>query len=185
VASIEYSNIRHKVIVNATLSSLSRELDHVIKQVLELAVDRTRPELAGFDFTGIEPGDFSVSFSRSELRQRIEKTSSILGVDFAARSANMSMSMGTGMGAGKGLGMGEQTPFPLSLPSSGLSPLEGDCIACIDTAIALFLRQLFISISPFFGISAMHCFLKFLKAMPFHFILFIIIDVFHIFCPRG
>ena len=97
-------------------------------------MDGTRPELAGYDFTGIEPGDFSVSFSRSELRQRIEKTSSILGVDFAARSGNMPMSTGTGTGTGTGMvaGTGEQHFFSLSLPSSGLSPLEGALTACIS-----------------------------------------------------
>lgn len=97
----------------ATLFSFSRELEQVIKQVQELAVDGTRPELDGYDFTGIEPGDFSTSFSRSELRQRIEKTSSILGVDFAARSGNMSMSLGNGTG--------ERSGF-----SSLTSPLAGE-----------------------------------------------------------
>ena len=104
-------------------------MDHIIKQVLELAEDRSRPELAGYDFTGIEPGDFSISFSRSELRQRIEKTSSILGVDFAARSGNMSTSMGIGKGTGTGTG----EPSPFSRPSTGLSPLEGGLISHISS----------------------------------------------------
>ena len=34
------------------------------------------------DFSGLEPGAQSAEFSRSQLRQRIEKTSSILGINF-------------------------------------------------------------------------------------------------------
>lgn len=60
-----------------------QDLDDVIVQVQELVKDTDKPELEGFDFSGIDPGEHSIAFSRSELRKRIERTSTILGVDFA------------------------------------------------------------------------------------------------------
>ena len=44
------------------------ELDDVIKRVHELVEDQNKPELDGYDFYGIEPGEHSTAFSRSELR---------------------------------------------------------------------------------------------------------------------
>ena len=80
--------------VEPAMARESAELDDVIEQVHALVVDPLKPELDGFDFYGIEPGEHSTAFSRSELRQRIEKTSTILGVDFTVNnSARPSSSM--------------------------------------------------------------------------------------------
>ena len=77
--------------VEPAMERESAELDEVIQQVHELVIDPMKPELDGFNFYGIEPGENSTAFSRSELRQRIEKTSTILGVDFAVNNCGRAM----------------------------------------------------------------------------------------------
>jgi hypothetical protein len=66
------------------------ELDGVIEEVQVLVRSKHRPELEGYNFNGIEPGGNSNAFVRSELRQRIEKTSTILGVDFPVLDGKIS-----------------------------------------------------------------------------------------------
>ena len=76
-----------KIDVEPAMIRESLELDNVINKVHELVINTHKPELDEFDFYGIEPGENSTTFSRSELRQRIEKTSVILGVDFSINSS--------------------------------------------------------------------------------------------------
>ena len=75
-----------KIDVEPAMVRESLELDGVITKVHDLVVNTQKPELDEYDFYGIEPGENSTTFSRSELRQRIEKTSVILGVDFSHSS---------------------------------------------------------------------------------------------------
>ena len=53
-----------------------------MEEVDELAKDEDLPDITKMDFSGLEPGAESAEFSRSQLRQRIEKTSQILGISF-------------------------------------------------------------------------------------------------------
>ena len=46
------------------------------------AQEEDLPDINNMDFTGLEPGSESAEFARSTLRQRIEKTSQILGINF-------------------------------------------------------------------------------------------------------
>ena len=58
------------------------ELAGILEEVGELAKDEDLPDITKMDFSGLEPGAQSAEFSRSQLRQRIEKTSQILGISF-------------------------------------------------------------------------------------------------------
>ena len=58
------------------------ELAGILEEVDELAKDEDLPDITKMDFSGLEPGAESAEFSRSQLRQRIEKTSQILGISF-------------------------------------------------------------------------------------------------------
>jgi hypothetical protein len=48
----------------------------------ELARKGDNPDINELDFTEMEPGDNSAEFTKSELRQRIDKTTSLLGLNF-------------------------------------------------------------------------------------------------------
>jgi WD40 repeat protein len=61
-------------------------LDDVIAGVVELSQRDDIPDIDIMDMEGIEPGINAADFSRSELRQRIELTSDILGIDFPTES---------------------------------------------------------------------------------------------------
>jgi WD40 repeat protein len=60
----------------------NQELDEIIEQVSELARTGDKPDIYSMDFTGMQLGAESANFSQSVLRQRIELTSKILGIDF-------------------------------------------------------------------------------------------------------
>lgn len=60
----------------------NEELDKIIEQVTELALHGDKPDIYSMDFTGMQLGAESANFSQSVLRQRIEKTTQILGLDF-------------------------------------------------------------------------------------------------------
>ena len=57
------------------------ELDAIIEEVKDL-VTSEKPDIYDMDFTTMEPGANAEDFTRSDLRQRIELTSSKLGIDF-------------------------------------------------------------------------------------------------------
>ena len=86
------------------------ELQEILERVKELATSSDNPDIKVMDFSGLEPGADSAEFSRSQLRQRklgfffdtsnrlfttlvisllgIEKTSSILGINFPVEVSN-------------------------------------------------------------------------------------------------
>eukprot|EP01034_Spumella_vulgaris_P022221 gene22221-28335_t len=64
------------------------ELDAMIEQVTELSLRSDRPDIEHMDFTGMQLGADSADFSRSQLRQRIEKTGKLLGLDFPSHKAH-------------------------------------------------------------------------------------------------
>ena len=69
--------------VETMIARENEELDVIIDSVAELAANTSElPDIDALDFAGLEPGSESADFSRSELRQRIEKTSQILGLNF-------------------------------------------------------------------------------------------------------
>jgi hypothetical protein len=68
--------------VKSIIERENQELDAMIDQVTELSLRVDRPNIDHMDFTGMQLGADSADFSRSQLRQRIEKTGKILGLDF-------------------------------------------------------------------------------------------------------
>jgi WD40 repeat protein len=72
-----------------------RILDSVIEGVVELTKRDDIPDINLMDMEGIEPGVTAADFSRSELRQRIELTSDILGIDFPTESEQYRRKMRT------------------------------------------------------------------------------------------
>jgi WD40 repeat protein len=61
-------------------------LGELLEDVIKLAAQDDLPDIEDYDFEGMEPGINSAEFSRSELRQRIEKSSINLGIDFPTES---------------------------------------------------------------------------------------------------
>jgi WD40 repeat protein len=58
------------------------ELDEILEEVAKLEKDKSQPNIYQLDFSGLQPGNKSAAFSRSELRQRIELTSKKLALNF-------------------------------------------------------------------------------------------------------
>jgi hypothetical protein len=68
--------------VDAAIRQEQEELDNIIEKAQKVARDPHKPNIATVDFTGMKLGTDSAEFSRSVLRQRIEKSAWILGLDF-------------------------------------------------------------------------------------------------------
>ncbi len=68
--------------VEAIVARENEELDGIIDKVSELAARTDKPDIEDMDFTGMQLGAESADFSKSQLRQRIEKTGKLLGLDF-------------------------------------------------------------------------------------------------------
>mmetsp|Transcript_9483 Transcript_9483/g.20785 ORF Transcript_9483/g.20785 Transcript_9483/m.20785 type:complete len:1383 (-) Transcript_9483:151-4299(-) len=77
--------------VQSIIARENAELDGIIDQVTALSNNDSKPDITGMDFTGMQLGAESAEFSQSVLRQRIERTTKILGLDFsnADRPADM------------------------------------------------------------------------------------------------
>ena len=59
------------------------ELDMIMGEIQELEEDNEQPNIFAMDFSGLKPGSKeSAQFSMSELRQRVEKSKELLGIDF-------------------------------------------------------------------------------------------------------
>jgi hypothetical protein len=68
--------------VERIIKAENENLDNVIERAVKVAKSPSKPDLNTLDFAGMEVGAESADFSKSELRQRIEKSSKILGLDF-------------------------------------------------------------------------------------------------------
>eukprot|EP01039_Chlorochromonas_danica_P004668 gene4668-5114_t len=68
--------------VDAIIEQEQKELDEIISKAQQVAQDPNKPDITTMDFTGMQLGAQSAEFSRSVLRQRIEKSTRILGLDF-------------------------------------------------------------------------------------------------------
>ena len=68
--------------VKSIIEKENEELDAIIEQVSDLARTGEKPDIYSMDFTGMQLGEESANFSQSVLRQRIERTTKILGIDF-------------------------------------------------------------------------------------------------------
>ena len=68
--------------VKSIIQHENEELDEIIERVSELAKTGEKPDISSMDFTGMQLGEESANFSQSVLRQRIERTTKILGIDF-------------------------------------------------------------------------------------------------------
>lgn len=68
--------------VETMIQKENEELDEIIQQVTDLVEKTEIPDINELDFTGMKLGAESADFSKSELRQRIEKTGKLLGLDF-------------------------------------------------------------------------------------------------------
>lgn len=66
----------------------NEELDEVVLQAKQVAQNPDKPDIRRMDFKGMELGEESASFSRSVLRQRIEKSAQLLGLDFPSHDSN-------------------------------------------------------------------------------------------------
>jgi len=68
--------------VDAYTDKENEDLDEIIDSVKKLAESEDKPDIRTMDFKGMQLGEESADFSRSLLRQRIDKTSKFLGIDF-------------------------------------------------------------------------------------------------------
>ncbi len=74
--------------VDSIIDKENEELDEIIESAKAVANDNDKPNIYNMDFTGMQIGSESADFSRSMLRQRIEKSSQILGLDFPHQKSN-------------------------------------------------------------------------------------------------
>lgn len=79
---VRNSNWKMELDVVEIMDKEDAELNEIMQRVQELAQSDDLPDIKNMDFSGLEPGAQSAEFSRSELRQRIEKSSDILGLVF-------------------------------------------------------------------------------------------------------
>ena len=68
--------------VVSIMEAEQEELAGILEEVHELEEDQDQPNIYAMDFSGLQPGAKSEQFSRSELRQRIEMTREVLGINF-------------------------------------------------------------------------------------------------------
>jgi hypothetical protein len=78
--------------VKSLIAKENEELDGIIEQVTALSLQEGKPDIYSMDFTGMQLGAESANFSQSVLRQRIERTTKILGLDFPSSSNNANKS---------------------------------------------------------------------------------------------
>lgn len=74
--------------VDAILKQEQVELDEIITKAQTVEKNPQKPNIGTMDFTGMQLGAQSAEFSRSVLRQRIEKSTRILGLDFPQPKTN-------------------------------------------------------------------------------------------------
>ena len=68
--------------VVSIMEAEQEELMGILEEIHVLDEDKTQPNIYAMDFSGLQPGAKSEQFSRSELRQRIEMTREVLGINF-------------------------------------------------------------------------------------------------------
>lgn len=68
--------------VDAIIDKENEELDEIIEKAREVAAASDKPDIRTMDFTGMQLGAQSADFSQSALRQRIDRSAVILGLDF-------------------------------------------------------------------------------------------------------
>jgi hypothetical protein len=71
--------------VDKIIEKEQEELNEIIEQAKAVAADPDKPDIRTMNFSGMELGAESAGFSQSMLRQRIDKTAKILGLDFPDR----------------------------------------------------------------------------------------------------
>lgn len=113
--------------VKEIMEKENEELDEIIERVTELAQTGEKPDIYSMDFSGMELGAESANFSQSVLRQRIERTAKILGIDFPTSSGH-SAKPGDGGGAGGGGGDDAQS-VDLSSVAQSVSSTGGKSLA--------------------------------------------------------
>ena len=64
------------------------ELDGVVDKVDQLARSEDLPNIEEMDFSEMEPGANTAEFTKSDLRQRIDRTTSLLGLNFPVQGAS-------------------------------------------------------------------------------------------------
>jgi len=80
--------------VKSIIAKENEELNEIIKQVTELSEKDDNPNILELDFSGMELGAESANFSQSVLRQRIDRTSTNLGLNFPSMSkSNVEMKL--------------------------------------------------------------------------------------------
>eukprot|EP01038_Epipyxis_sp_PR26KG_P011209 gene11209-15040_t len=72
--------------VEGIIKKENEELDEIINQVTNLISKDDIPDIDKMDFAGMELGAKAAEFSRSELRQRVERSSHKLGIEFSTTS---------------------------------------------------------------------------------------------------
>lgn len=70
--------------IDSIIQKENEELDQIIENALTVANDPAKPNIEELDFTGMTVGNESADFSQSVLRQRIEKSAKILGLDLSS-----------------------------------------------------------------------------------------------------
>ncbi len=68
--------------VDSIIRQENAELDDIIEKAREVAAAPEKPDIRTMDFTGMQLGAQSADFSQSALRQRIDRSAKILGLDF-------------------------------------------------------------------------------------------------------
>lgn len=68
--------------IDRILQEENKNLDKIIESARAIAESPSKPDIDRMDFRGMQVGSESADFSKSELRQRIEKSAKILGLDF-------------------------------------------------------------------------------------------------------
>ena len=71
------------------MADFEGELDEIIETVGEVEHSEDKPDIYNMDFATMEPGANAEDFTRSDLRQRIEQTSSNLGIHFPTEGQAM------------------------------------------------------------------------------------------------
>lgn len=69
--------------IDGIIDRENEALDEIIEKAQEVVNDPNKPNIKTLDFTGMQLGAESADFSQSVLRQRIEKSAKLLGLDFA------------------------------------------------------------------------------------------------------
>jgi hypothetical protein len=70
--------------VDAMVQHENRELDEIIARATYVSEDPRKPEIESMDFSGMETADFA----QSALRQRVDRSAKILGLDFPSNTTH-------------------------------------------------------------------------------------------------